>query len=250
MRHLVAGLLALATAVASLSLRGEEIPQAVFTVERYVVVGDNPLSATRTQDLLEPFEGEHVGFAGLEAAADALQSALARAGYPFHRINIPPQTASGGEFTLEVRAFSLGAVEVRGNQHFSTENIRRSLPGLKSGTTPSRRALEGSLALANQHGSKRVRVKMRASDAVDRIDAVVEVEDRKPTQAFAAFNNRGSDESGRTRASLGFKHSNLFDRDHSLTVTGTASPGRASDVYQVGAFYRIPFYRWGSSLDL
>lgn len=239
----------LAPFAASLA-QGQEIPpDPVFVVEAFEVRGENPLSAGETQSVLAPFLGEHSGFVGLEAAADALQALLGRRGYAFHRVIVPPQTADAGVFAFEVLAFKLSGVEVRGNQHFSSANILQSLPGLVPGTVPNRRDMSGALRLANQHAAKSVRVTMRESTEPDHLDAVVEVEDRNPLQGFAAFNNRGSDETGRTRATIGGQFSNFYDLDHSLLLTGTVSPGRIGDVHQFGAFYRAPFYYLGGVVE-
>ena len=47
-------------------------PQVSFTVERFEVSGENPLSVAETQTILEPFTGDHVGLEALLEAADVL----------------------------------------------------------------------------------------------------------------------------------------------------------------------------------
>ena len=68
----------------------EAPPPITLKVERFDVVGDNPLSAPVTEQTLVPFVGEYAELAGLMAAVDALEQALKVAGHPFHRVSIAP----------------------------------------------------------------------------------------------------------------------------------------------------------------
>lgn len=56
-------------------------PEVQFAVSRFVVNGDNPLSAEQTTALLSQYTGEYSGLDGLLAAADELQRALAQHGH-------------------------------------------------------------------------------------------------------------------------------------------------------------------------
>lgn len=242
--------LAIAPLPAALLAAQPNEPVAVqFTVTGYRVEGENPLAAARTRAVLAPFTGEHLDLERLQEASEALEAALRAAGYPFHRVVIPPQRSASGEIRLEVLAFRIGRIEVRGNRHFTAESVLRMLPALRAGEPINARRLDRSLKVANQHPAKRLRLTMRESNEPDRIDALVEVNDRPPWRLFASLANRGSAGSGRNRLSLGAQHSNLFGRDHSATLSYITSPNHTRAVRQVGAFYRIPFYRAGATLD-
>ena len=58
----------------------------------------------------------------------ALEKAMRDEGYVFHRVFVPVQKPKDGEVTLQIIQFTIGTVNVSGNENFSTENIRRSLP--------------------------------------------------------------------------------------------------------------------------
>jgi hemolysin activation/secretion protein len=76
------------------------------------------------------------------------------------------------------------------------------------------------------------------------------VTDEPPVSFFVALNNTGERRSGTWRATLGVQHSNLFNRDHSVTATYTTAPEKTSDVKQYGLYYRIPFYAVSGALTL
>lgn len=235
--------------LATPAVAAEPIPVVEFTVNGFEVSGDNPLSADETAAILQDYTGTYAGLDGLLAATDALQQALNAAGFAFRRAILPPQTLNEGVVKLEVVAITVAKVEVEGNQHFSADNILASVPGVRTGLSPSRGDLSAALELANRHPSKHVSVRLRESDSNDAVDAVIAVKDRRPWTVFAGLNNIGTRDTGRTRVTVGGQYTNLFNRDHSLTASYTTSPENASDVMQAGASYELPIYRANGKLS-
>ncbi|MCH7696732.1 MAG: ShlB/FhaC/HecB family hemolysin secretion/activation protein [Proteobacteria bacterium] len=230
-------------------LHAEEVPVVRFTVTEFSVEGENPFAPEKTQQILELFLGEHEGLAGLLEAAAELESALLNAGHSFHRVVLPQQTLEQGRIKLKVVVFKLANVDVTGNQYFSAENIKLSLPGLEPGTVPDTRELARELIIANDHPSKQVTLRIKRSKVPDSVDAVLVVQDKRPWQFFTVLNNIGTDETGEFRVTAGFQHSNLLNLDDALTMTYTTSPGHFSDVKQFGFNYRLPLYPLSGSLS-
>lgn len=227
----------------------EGVPAVHFNVSEFVITGDNPLSNEETQKILSIFLGEHEGLDGLTEAAAELQSTLAKAGYAFHRVILPQQTLEQGRVKLEVVVFKLASIEVTGNNYFSPDNIKSSLPRLESGVIPDTSELSRELIIANEHPAKDVTLRIKSSKVPNSVDAELAVKDRRPWQVFSVINNIGTDETGDFRISAGVQHSNVFDLDHSLTLSYTTSPGHWGDVKQFGANYRLPLYSWYGSLS-
>ena len=239
---------------------GESAPATtdapILEVKRFVIEGDNPLSAQETDAILAPHLGPHKNLTTLEAAASALEQALRGRGHAFHRVIVPAQRPVGGELKLQIVSFVLNEATVTGNEHFSTENILRSLPALEVGKSPDLKALSSQLGLANEHPSKRLSINIKESARRDALDAEVRVRDGKILQPFASltghtrdFDNTINRNTGYTRLTLGLQHANLFDRDHVATLAYTTSPEHVSDVTQYGAFYWLPFYGYNTSLN-
>ncbi|HSG90240.1 MAG TPA: ShlB/FhaC/HecB family hemolysin secretion/activation protein [Pseudomonadales bacterium] len=221
-----------------------------FMVDRIEVTGDNPLPEDLTRTLVEPWLGEQAGLLGLQNAADALEEAMAARGHGFHRVVLPPQRTESGTIELRVVVYRVAEIRVEGNEFFEAGNVLAMMPALRSGETPDTRTLARDLARANEHPAKGLSLTMRRSNTPDAIDAVLEVEDRKPVSLFASLSNRGSEETGDERLTVGAQHANVFDLDHVLTASYTTSPGRWSDVQQYGLSYRMPFYDLAADLTL
>lgn len=227
-----------------------EIPRVRFTVTRFDVAGDNPLSQSVTHMVLAPYLGDHEGLAGLESAAAALDRTLKERGYAFHRVVIPPQKLKAGAVTLEIHTVNLDMVVVEGNRYFSADNILASLPALRSGRSLNTREIARSLQVANAHPAKKVAVFIRQGETPDTLVARVEARESRPYQLFSSAANTGDDSTGRMRVSVGAQHSNLFARDHTLTLSYTTSPEFPRDVSQMGAHYRLPIYPLAAGLSV
>ena len=176
-------------------------------------------------------------------------------GYSFHRVIVPAQRPADGVIKLQVLQFRIAEVTVAGNQHFSNENVLRSVPALQAGKTPDLRELSRDLSLANEHPAKRLTINIKESRTPDALDAEVRVIDVPSQQTFIALtggtrdaDNTINQNTGYTRLTLGHQQSNLFDLDHALTMTYTTSPDHIEDVQQIGVFYWLPLYGYNTAL--
>ena len=221
-----------------------------FEVERFVVKGENPVSARETEQILRPYLGTHSGIERLQAAAQGLENALRDQGFAFYRVNLPPQKLVDGGIALEIKSFKIVEIQVEGLDHFSEENVLNSMPELRIGTSPNIRRLSHALAEANRHPSKYLQVTFAVNRESGDLGARVSAIDQKPTTGFTWLDNTGTERTGNYRIGLGFQHANVFNRDHVMTVTGTASPEELDEVRQLGIQYRIPLYRFGGDVEI
>lgn len=227
----------------------------LLEVRRFVVEGGNPLSASETETILRPHLGRHDSLNTLEAAATALQEAIRAQGYSFHRVIVPAQQPTAGELKLRVLPFMINDVRVVGNQHFTSENVLRSVPGLRPGRAPNVGLLSQQVSLANEHPAKRLTLQIKEGTKPETVDAELRVADVDSSQFFVGLTGGTRDvenslnrNTGYTRLTLGYQNSNLFDRDHTLTLAYTTSPEYISGVTQIGAFYTVPLYGYNTML--
>lgn len=253
MRALVAASCAAAALLLGTAAYSADTP--LLEVRRFVVEGENPLSEAETQSLLRPYLGPHESLATLEAAATALQDAIRDRGHSFHRVIVPAQQPAAGELTLRVLPFKLDQIKVTGNKFFSAENVLRSVPGLKPGRSPNVGLLAQQISLANEHASKRLTLQVKEGTKADAVDAELRVVDAAPSQFFISltggsrdFDNTLNKNTGYARVTVGYQHSNLFDRDHTATLAYTTSPEHLDRVKQFGVFYTVPFYGYHTML--
>ena len=224
------------------------IQPPTFSVTEFTVTGDNPLG-DRALAILKPYLGKQSGLEGLSAAADALEQALVDAGYSFHRVSLPPQSLDSGRVELRVVAFSLGRTLIEGNRFFDRDNVLHALPQLRVGEAPNTRLLGRSLDMANEHPSRQIQLTFREGEEPDTIDAAIKVGDSSPQVYFLNLDNSGSSDANAFRATLGYQHGNLFNRDHALTATLTFAPEDPASTRQFGLSYHLPLYAHGAFVD-
>lgn len=243
---------ALFAGVASPLAHAQSTTLPTLEVSSYSIEGDNPLGEERSRNVLSTYLGPSITLAQLEEASAALEKALREAGYGFHRVIVPAQKPSGGVVKLQILQFTVGRVSVTENEHFTEQNIRRSLPHLVEGQTPDLKGIGSDLSQANANPGKQMALTFKEGETPDTVDAVVKVKDVDPKAFFTSLtlHRRTTDhDNGDStyRFTVGFQHSNLFDRDHVLTLSYTTDPRPAEvrDTTLVSAFYQIPFYGAG-----
>jgi hemolysin activation/secretion protein len=230
------------------------LAEPTLDIRNYSVEGVNPLSEDETGQMLRPFTGDKARLSQIEQAALALEKALRSKGYIFHRVFVPVQKPMNGEVRLQIIRFTIGRVDVVGNDNFSTENIRRSLPTLVEGSVPDIHEVGQDLTAANTNPAKQVGVTFRESANPDAVDAVLKVKDSDPLTYFMGYTGnlpaepKNPDDSV-SRINFGLQHANLFDRDHVASVTYTTDPSKPDKVSLWGLYYQFPIYGRGLNLS-
>ncbi|MBI2294573.1 MAG: ShlB/FhaC/HecB family hemolysin secretion/activation protein [Betaproteobacteria bacterium] len=226
------------------------IPAPRFDINRFDVQGNTLLAAEEIQRAVAPFIGKNKDFADIQRALEALEQAYRDRGFGVVQVLLPEQDITKGVVQFRVVQPRIGRVIIDGNKFFDADNVRRSLPTVKEGETPNSRDIARNLQLLGEHPVKQTNVLLRSGASEDQVDVNIKVTDDKPWRGFVTLDNTGTGETGYYRLGIGYQHSNLFNRDHTLTAQYITSPTNASKVAIYGAGYRIPFYDLNSSLDL
>ena len=241
---------------ASLSVSGGALAQSApvpapkFDIQRFSVSGSTLLSAEEIERIVAPFIGKHKEFGDIQRALEALERAYRDHGYGVVQVILPEQDITKGVVQFRVVQPKVARVTVEGNKHFEAANVRRGLPAIREGETPNAPAIARNLHMLSEHPTKQTTVLLRSGAAEGEVDVNVKVTDVKPWRVILSLDNTGTSETGYWRAGIGYQHTNLFDRDHTLTAQYVTSPTEASNVSIYGLGYRAPYYRLNSSFDL
>ncbi|MCF7967262.1 MAG: ShlB/FhaC/HecB family hemolysin secretion/activation protein [Methylobacter tundripaludum] len=214
-----------------------------FNIEHFSVEGLSPLSQTFIDDYFKPLQNKPYTLKELQDVSKALEQVIREQGYPFYRVVVPPQTLASGDVKLQVISFTLGEIEVTGNEYFTRNNVIASLPVLSNTESPNTQALSEALKVANKHPSKQVQVIFKPSQMPDKLNANIAVSERRPYQASLIANNYGTPSSGAYRLTGALQYSNLWGLDHIVNGSYSTSPDHADSVKQYGFSYSLPVYR-------
>ena len=244
--------LLLALLLGSVPLAGHAQQDERFAIQRFDVAGSSLFTAAELERLTAPFVGPDKVFGDVQKALDAIETAYRKAGYTAVQVIVPEQELNQGVVRFRIIETPVGSVTVTGNEAYSNDNIRRSLPKLQEGKTPNAREISESVQLANENAGKQVEVVLGVGKQEGTVDARVAVSEDKIQRFYVTADNTGTRPTGRLRTGVAYQHNNLFDLDHSLTMAYTTSPDKPGDVdvdiYSVG--YHVPFYGIGDSLDV
>lgn len=218
-------------------------PEFKFNIKHFSVEGLSPLSQAFIDEHFKPLQNKSYSLKELQNVSKALEQIIREQGYPFYRVIVPPQTLTTGDVKLQVISFSLGEIEVTGNQHFTRNNIIASLPVLSKPESPNTQDLAEAIKVANKHPSKQLQVTFKPSKTADKLDANVVVSERRPYQASLTANNYGTQSSGDYRLTGALQYSNLWGLDHIVNGSYSTSPDHADTVQQYGGSYSLPIYR-------
>lgn len=226
------------------------VPPPRFEISRFEVSGNTLLPVAEIDRQLAPYTGKNKDFSDIQRALETLEQLFRERGYGVVQVILPEQDITRGVVQFRVLQPRVGRVVIEGNTHFNAENIRRSLPSIKEGETPNSKAIARNLQMTGEHPVKQTNVLLRSGESEEKVDVAIKVADDKPWRVFFTLDNTGTSDTGYFRAGFGYQHTNLFNRDHTLTASYITSPDHVSDVTIFGLGYRIPFYDLNSSLDL
>ncbi len=221
-----------------------------FEIRSYRVDGNKLLLPADVENLLRAYTGKSRDFGDVQQALEALQALYTERGYAGIRITLPEQELERGNVTFKVIEPRIARVLVEGNEHFSADSVRRSVPSLVPGTTPNTQLIAASVKVANESPARQSAVLLRPAATDGEVDAVIRVADVEPLRYSVSLDNTGNKETGKYRVGFALQHANLFDREHILTAQYITSPENPKDVSVVGLGYRIPFYARGDSMDM
>lgn len=241
----------LAAAMVSTTVCAQDVvPAPKFDIQRFAVTGNTLLPNEEVERIVAQFTGKDKDFADIQRALEALEIAYRERGYGIVQVLLPEQDITKGVVQFRVLQAKVGKVVIDGNTRFDNTNIRRSLPTVTEGVTPNSRDIARNLQMLAEHPVKQTTVLLRSGAAEDQVDVNVKVADDKPWRFVFTLDDTGTADTGYLRSGIGFQHSNLFNRDHTLSAQYITSPTQQNKVSIYGLGYRIPFYNLNSTLDL
>lgn len=226
-----------------------------FEIKGYSIENASLIATEELLKATEPYAGKERGMADIQAAMAALEKVYARRGYGAVKTVLPEQDLEEGMVRLRVIEATIGEVEVIGNIHFPTDNIRRSVPGLVEGAHPNLEAVDSSLRVANDSAAKQTNLILRQGTVDGQINASLRVSDEEPLRFAVSADNTGVPggdgkyATGRYRTGFIAQHANLFNRDHAASIQYLTSPDHLDQVKVLGIGYRIPLYSLGDVLE-
>jgi hemolysin activation/secretion protein len=156
-------------------------------------------------------------------------------GYPLMAVVVPPQEVVGGQLRVQINEFRLESYRVEyadgeggyspTAKHRSNDaRIARTLDPLLAEPILSQESLDKKVKALNSNPYRSTRVVFEPGKEVGQSVALVQIEERRPWNLNAGYNNHATESSGTHRFSLGGNFANPLLEDHQVSwnaVTGT-----------------------------
>jgi hemolysin activation/secretion protein len=222
-----------------------------LTIKGYVVDGNDLLSDQTLQNVLTKYMGTNITFTDLGNMQKELTMEYRLRGYDTVSVTIPQQKITNSMLQLAIFEGTLASIRIHGNRYFSSNNIMRALPGLKTNVVLNSKLFQPELDRANANQDRQIYPQIGQGPDVDTTSLDLMVKDRIPLHAKVELNNQSSPGTPDLRVNTSAVYNNLWQREHSLGVQYSFSPEtyKAGDqwgfydrplVANYSAFYRMP----------
>lgn len=222
-----------------------------FEVKGYQVIGNTLLSRDTLELVFRPYIGPKISLNMIRQALTDLHSVYQEQGFVTVAVRLPQQTLAEGIVKVRVFEGILSDIIVSGNRYFSSNNVMRALPSLRTNVFLSGPILQAELDRANANQDRQIYPEIAPGLATNTTELLLTVKDRLPLHAKVDLNNQYSPGTPALRLNTSAVYNNLWQREHSLGIQYNFSPQQYKSgdqwhfydkpmVANYSAFYRLP----------
>ena len=198
-----------------------------FEVKKYLVDGNTILPSSAIGQAVTNIDGAfgtNVGFDGIETVVTELGKAYHERGYVTVAVNVPQQKLTNATVKLQVLEGRLADIKVAGNRYFSSNNVMRSMPSLRTNLVLNGLVFNTELNRANANQDRQIYPVIGPGLDPDTSELTLNVKDRLPFHAKLELNNQASPDTPDLRINSSAVYDNLWQLEHSIGVQYGFSP--------------------------
>jgi hemolysin activation/secretion protein/AraC-like DNA-binding protein len=236
-----------------------------FRVDKYRVEGNSILSPAAIGGIFTNVPaafGTNVTIDAILAAAGGLQAAYRERGYMTVVVGLPPQKLTNAVVTVNVTEAPLVAINVKneGRRYFSSDNVMRALPDLRTNILLNAKIFQRELDAANMSRDRQIYPVIGPGPEPGTSELTLTVKDRLPWHARSELNNdQATPGTPQVRANFSSQYDNLWDLEHQIGMQYSFSieqmkesqdyvavPFDEPRVASYSAYYRLPLGGYSS----
>ncbi len=210
-----------------------------FDVEHYVISGNTILAPKTIAEVLTNIDGDYgtnVSFDGIKTVVSELGNAYHDRGYVTVAVDVPRQTLANATVKLDVLEGRLADIQVAGNHYFTSNNVMRSLPSLRTNMVLNSYVFNSELNRANNNQDRQIYPIIGPGPTNGTSDLTLNVKDRLPLHGKLELDNQSSPGTPDLRVDGSAVYDNLWQHENALGVDYGFSP----ELYKQGTQW--PFY--------
>ena len=219
---------------------GTDETGAPFDIWEYQVKGNTLLPTEDIERAVYGHLGPHKTIDDVEAARKQLEKLYQDRGYGTVFVDIPEQDVSGGVVTLKVTEGQVERLRVTGSRYFSLGRIKARVPSLAKGKVPHLPEVQKELAALNSSTPDRVITPvLRPGLTPGKVEVELKVKDELPLHGSLDINDRYTADTTRLRLNGTLRYDNLWQREHSISVSYQVSPQDPGEVEVFSGTYLL-----------
>jgi hemolysin activation/secretion protein len=232
--------------------RAQADPPAVLRVRvrTFNVTGNSVLSTSLLQKILARYVDQELSLSELQEAADSITEEYRRQGYALARAYVPQQDIVNGEIEIAVLEGRAGAIEVRGNQSYSSEFVRRHFDPVADAKSINQKTLERALLVLNDYRDLKATAFLKSGTESGTTDIIVNVEDKLPLHFAFDYNNFGSSAVSRHRFGTEMELGKFLPVEGSSLAIRAVMGSRTNDFLYGRTSFTLPVNPYGTRVEL
>ncbi|HVY70154.1 MAG TPA: helix-turn-helix domain-containing protein [Verrucomicrobiae bacterium] len=225
-----------------------------FEVKGYAVEGNTLLTQPQLDKILNDYTGKAVTFERIRAGLTELQLAYRGRGYPTVSVTLPPQQLTNGYVKVKVIEARLVDIQVTDNRYFSSNNVMRAMPYLRTNILLNSHLLQHDLDEANASRDRQIYPTLGPGPEPGTTALTLKVKDRLPLHGKFDVDNQSTPGTPPLRMNFALQYNNLFQQEQQAGIQYNFSPEAMREggdklpwrffeqplVASYSAFYRIP----------
>jgi hemolysin activation/secretion protein/AraC-like DNA-binding protein len=225
----------------------------VFEVQRYEIIGNSILNYPAMERILTNAVGPQVSLDQIRKALAELQLAYRQRGYATVVVSLPQQQVTNATIRVQVTEGVLTDIRVTDNRYYSSNNVMRSLPSLKTNTLLNSQVLQRELDAANANRDRQIYPTVGPGPEPGTSSLTLKVKDRLPVHGSFELDNYNTIDSPSLRMNLAGQYNNLWQLDHQVGLSYGFTPQALKQTDAVpnyffnqplisyyGTYYRLP----------
>lgn len=233
-----------------------------FEVRAYEVQGNTLLTQDMVDAIFKDYTGTAVGIERIREGLAELQLAYRGRGFVTVAVSLPQQQLTNGVVKVQVTEGRLAEILVTGQNHYSSNNVMRALPGLSTNLLLNSLVFQQELDRANANRDRQIYPQIGPGPEPGTSSLTLKVKDRLPLHGRVELNNQSTPSTPDLRLNTAVQYNNLWQHDHQVGAQYSFSPESYKDhkflpfrffdqplIASYSAFYRAPLGTGGEARD-
>ncbi len=212
-----------------------------FDILEFQVEGNTKLPQTKIEASVYPHMGEKKTIDDVEKAREDLEKSYHDAGYLTVLVDIPEQEVNKKIVKLNVTEGKVSKLRIKDSHYYSLGRIKDLAQSVKEGEVPYFPALQQDVTRLNRTSDRHITPVLKAGKEFGTVEVDLKVDDKLPLHASLELNDRYSQDTTRWRLGGSIRYDNLWQRDHSLSLSFQLSPQNTDEVQVLSANYLMRF---------